>query len=545
MSGKNNKFIQGRRDMLSQIGITLGATIASHPIQLLFETILNGMISKAHAQAANPRRYLFIQHFGAPPRWTFDLFLTPYNTSNFVANAQVGTKYVLSGGRATSVTYATVLAKGINVPYMWQFPVPRAGGGDRPMTDLLNNLLHIRGVTTANAGHGGSAALRYRPLGAVKSVPALSGDASANPFPAVNLSATEFRYLSTKGKAAINLGNSGNMIQSLLTPFMGTLPAGYKANKQKVQTAINAALDEIEQYAIDRHPGADIISQSREGAETLLNEGFGDLTDTWNSLLAKYRDLISRAIDPTRIFTGINNAPIGLTGNRTLTHRLSSITNILTTPDIRNLITANTTITRMAEHFAVAEYVLVNDLSSSMAILPGGLTNLSLSGNTSATPTFDEHYTGAIPSLYLNTMYYRAYASCLLELIDRLKAENIWNDTVIDTAGEFNRSARGAGTGSDHGFQGASAAIYSGAIAGPIVLGNIKKETGATSAAPGTWGYGAPVAGQSSGQLTLGHIAATLAYLLRTQSPITAYSKIIGTDGTGKIVPTIELAKQV
>jgi hypothetical protein len=108
MSGKNNKFIQGRRDMLSQIGLTLGSTIASHPIQLLFETILNGMISKAHAQAANPRRYLFIQHYGAPPRWTFDLFLTPYNTTNFAPNSQVGTKYVLSGGRATSVTYATL-----------------------------------------------------------------------------------------------------------------------------------------------------------------------------------------------------------------------------------------------------------------------------------------------------------------------------------------------------------------------------------------------------------------------------------------------------
>jgi hypothetical protein len=142
-------------------------------------------------------------------------------------------------------------------------------------------------------------------------------------------------------------------------------------------------------------------------------------------------------------------------------------------------------------------------------------------------------------------MYYRAYASCLLELIDRLKAENIWNDTVIDTAGEFNRAAKGIGTGSDHGWQGASAAIYSGAITGPIVLGNIKKETGATSAYPGTWGYGAPVTGLPSGQLTLGHVAATLAFLLRTQSPITAYSKIIGTDGTGKIVPTIELAKQI
>jgi len=59
-----------------------------------------------------------------------DHFLTPYNAENFQTNLQVATRYD-GAGQATSGIYETVLRNGINVPYMWQFNVPKASGGTK------------------------------------------------------------------------------------------------------------------------------------------------------------------------------------------------------------------------------------------------------------------------------------------------------------------------------------------------------------------------------------------------------------------------------
>ena len=529
-----------RRGLLRSIGaISLGAALPG-PTQILFEAILNGIVSKAHAQSLDPRRYLYIQQAGAPSRWTFDLFLTPYST-DFMANGMLGTRYTNAGGRYTGVEYSTITRMGLRIPHMWQFEVPKAGGGTRPMTDLLANMIQMRGINTGNAGHPGSQLLHFRPLGATQSTGALSGDASDAPLPGVNISANNYSYLSKAGKSAVNLGSSGNIIQNLLNPFIGRSPASFRANKDKLKDAIKLALNDLDEHAINQHEEAIVIAESRKGAEELLEAGFGNLTTVWNQLLGKYRTLIQRAIDPSQSIPGINDRPIGATGVRNGTYNLNTFSNRVTMADLRGLITTNTQIQFMAEHFAAAEYVLVNDLSSSVTISPRQMFRLGTAGNAAPSSRFDEHNSGRMTILYLNTMYNRALSSCLLELIDQLKAKGIWNDTVIDVGGEFNRSARTNGTGSDHGFQGASATLYSGAIEEPFVVGNIRRNAGG-GVRPGTWGYGSSV--KELGQtLNMGHFAASLAFLLRTPPPLTSAQSVIGMK-SGKVAPLIELAKQ-
>lgn len=538
-----------RRRLLGLFGLATGASIIN-PYAVLCNSILDGIIMKANAQAAGltPRRYLNIQQPGAPSRWTFDLFLTPYSSTNFIKNAMVGTEYVAAteGGvqrftnvKYTTYTYTTKSGGVINVPMLWKYQVPRAGSGTRPMTDLLDNLLCLQGITTNNAGHPGSQSLHFRPTGAVKSMGALSADDSTNPISAVNVSALRYLFLSKKGKTAVNLGNGGNIIKTLLDPFMADTSTAALANvrndRAALNTQVNRALASIDKLAIAKHQGAVTIAENRLDAEDLLQAAFSNVDTAWTQLLNKYSNLISRAIDPTQVLAGINNLPIGTTAVRDRTYQFNNEDNLVTAPDLRTMITSNSRIQNMAEHFAVAEYILVNDLSSSITISP---RTLSVSNANVGTHVFDEHQTGKMPVLYLNSMYNRAFASCLLELIDRLKAKGIFDETVIDVGGEFNRNGGNDGFGSDHGWMGKSVALYSGAIKGPVILGNLANDN------ENTWGKGGVVP-QLGRQLGLNDMASTIAYLLRTTSPVTSASSLVTIDSDGTVNPLIEKTRIV
>jgi len=113
---------------------------------------------------------------------------------------------------------------------------------------------------------------------------------------------------------------------------------------------------------------------------------------------------------------------------------------------------------------------------------------------------------------------------------------------VIVTGGEFGRTPLNTGIGSDHGYLGSSSAIYSGVINGPIVLGNIYQNSTQPNYS-GSWGHAAPVA-ELGESLNLGHWASTIAFLLKTPSPVTAAGSVLAMKGTD-LMPVIEKARQV
>lgn len=533
-----------RRHFLGLATAFTGTSLLNNPYSLLFDQIVNGFVNRAYAETTgiNPRRYIYIQQYGAPSRWTFDLFLTPYTSTGFQSNPMVGTKYIESGGRYTDLTYSTVKYNGINLPHMWQFPVPRAGGGNRPMTDLIDHILSMQGVNTGNAGHPGSQSLHMKPTGSVRSLPALASDYTENPIPAINLSTPEYKFDSLNTKSFVTVPVGGNMLQTLLDPFIASAPADFLSKLGNVEQAVDRGVAVIDALAATEHPLAQSLNKDRAGAEELLRTGFPGLAEKWNGLLAKYRDLIRRAIDPTQRLQGINDKPIGKTSTRDREYSLNSTTNIVTTPDIRDLITGSTEISNMAEHFAVTEFVVLNDLSRSISLNTGPLIKLNTNGNTQSTFNFDQHDSGRMISLYLNTMYFRAFSSCLLELIDKLKEADLFSETIIDVASEFNRSPKSNGFGADHGWQGSSTTIYSGTFSGALFLGNIKAH--ASTSYMGTWGIGAGVKELANQQLGLNHVAATIASLLRTPSPVTSAKTLVQVSG-GKLVPLIEKTKIV
>lgn len=539
---------KSRRKFLQEFGaLSSGAAFLRSPLGMLVNSVISSSITRNMAQAAglDPRRYVNIQFPGAPPRWMFDLFLNAYGTTDTLnlGGSMVATNYTESGGRLNGLEYKTVLRNGLRVPWIWQFDVPAPGNTSRPMTDLLPNLLVMQGITTGNPGHFTSQQLHFLPSGSNASLGALSADNSSALIPAVNFNAEGFIFASLKNKSAVPIASTGNMLQSLLSPFISQASASFKNKKDSVSLKealrdVASALNTMKQS--DQLNSATLI-ESQKNAEELLNGSFGDLNSEWTALFNKYQNLIDRSLKLT--IPGINNLPVGDTNPsaRGLTYQLRR-DQIVRFPDLRELLNSpSINITGMAGQFALTEYVLKNNLSYSLTMSFQGLAGYKTAAGMNTVPKHepDEHYTGLIPSLISNAMLSFATASCLLELIASLKAANIWQDTVIDMGGEFGRMATAGGTGSEHGQSGKNVSLLSGAYNEPLVLGNI---VGANSV--NGWGRGAPVAGMGR-QLQLNDMVSTIAYLLRTPSPLTSASSLVSLDGNSKLVPAIEKARRI
>jgi hypothetical protein len=530
-----------RRKFLSDLGIISGGTAVATSISPWnFSLIEQLMFKQAHAEVGFDKRYLFISMPGAPSRWTFDLMLTPYGQNGFQANPMIGTAYKASGGRYTDIEYRTFKYRGVDVPHLWQFPVPRAGGGNRPMTDLLDHMLVLRGVSTENPSHSGSRELQFLPAGASQSLNALTADKSESPFASINLGAQQFRFRSLANKTAVMAPRNGNLIQQIMTPFGNALTADFVAKRSGLGTSIDQLRVALNARATAKDSSAN-SNVNNHGAARALASQTENLTTVWNNLLAKYRDLVARSMDTSVRLQGITDLPIGITGTRDGTYDLNN--NRVNTSDLRTMIDANTSIPSMAEYFAFSEFMLTRKYTSSLSMPLSDFTGIKITdGGGRANSNFDEHSGGKMVILLLRSMYFRALASCNLALIDSLTAAGMFNDTVINMGGEFNRNPRSNMTGSDHGWRGASLSLVSGSITQPLVLGNVRAQTSTNY--PGTWGESGNVAQLGKG-LSLANAASTIAALLGVPSPITSDSSVIRVLPTGGIQALIENGKIV
>lgn len=549
---------KSRRDLVRMMGLSAGYLGMSSPLSMLIEAISLGVINKAHG-AATDKKYLLCQLEGAPSRWGMDLFLNPYNTAAITTNQNIGTRFVAINGRYTETTYATIQrtdykGRPINVPWMWQFTVPKAGGGNRPMDELLKHMVQIRGMNINQGQHEAAQALHMHPLGAKQSLTAIAADRGSAYIPGVNLGANYYSFISTRNLTAVTIPNGGNMVETLMTPFMNRSNPTLTANKRTIASTLEAATSALDNLAKSKDVKVQALADNRASAQHLLENGIVGMSTFWTPAVAKYTDLINRSIGVNRTrLAGIDDLPLGTldVANRTGVYAINVDTKC-DVPDMRDMIRTITTISLLAEHFALSEFVLTQNLSNSVTIAPGAIRHVYNLNNSYQYIHFDEHNVGGMVATFYNTLYNRALSACMLELIDQLKAKNMWQNTVIDISSEFGRVTRQDGTGSDHGSNGGSSALYTGALQnGPIVMGNITRDDtftasfpGATSRYHGTWGRG--VRYQSLNEiLHAGHMAATLAYLLGAPSPVTSASSMVRMGASGLEAVFDELPTQV
>lgn len=551
-----------RRDFLKFLlgGTALGIT--SSPLQTIIEAAIFESAKRAHAQQINynPERFYFNISFpGAPPRWNYDLFLDPYgNGQNVIANTSVATCFE-GGSRYTTSAYKTFKVPGYNIhaPWIWGQYMPVSSGGFVPIHSLMKHMMVIQGINTEAPGHDESRLRMEQANG--YTVAGFLSDSIKSSFNSVDLSSS-YPFSSKTGLSITSTPlSTSNLVQAIMNKFDSSALTINKSLDDDLKIAYQNVLDNLNYDSSVRTPAALNIKKTHEGALELINSSLGNLTTIWNTKYAKYRDIANRAfMDRTR-FAGFMDKPVGIENmsQRDRSYQYADA-RLSYTPDLRDM-TKNDMISTMAPIFAVAEFLAENKLATSLQSRINNMSTrqvTSIGGgfNNNLGITHDQHNVGSMIATLNNALMYRALSGCLYEFIGTLKNPSFkgykFHDTVIRLSGDFNRSARMnkydsngrpvaltssgtlVGTGSDHGFHGQVATLFSGKIQDPIIAGRIYKDASATGMTKlglpalvganyaGSWGVGAPV-NIEGGNVVLkpGHAISTIATLLGIASP--------------------------
>ncbi len=542
----NSKKINRRKAILG-ISATAGGTFLLNPLSILFESVVKGAMNDALAEELGiaPRNYVLLQFSGAPPRWHYDLPLAPYGDhSKIIKNTSLGTKFVERNGRYVDIEYKTTpisIPGGgtLHMPWIWQFDIPTSDGKSRPMSDLLKDMMIMRGINIGNPAHFGAQSLQFRP-GSKVSIGSLSADRSEAPIPAINFGCSNYSFVSSNGLSAVPLSNSGNVIKALLDPFVQSNSSeviSFRGKRNKLFQAIKEASGLLDESAKNIHSEYFDVKRATDSAKKLLERSFNDIESYWDEAVARYSNLLGRAVHQGTKLRGINDKPVGLLPVSKRNKEYSGVTR----DDLRSVSRPR----QVAENFALIEYVLTNKLSSSISVNSG---RLDIAGKRIG---FDEHGTGRMLSTIANAYQARCNATAMLELVNQLKSAQIFDETIIQSSPEFGRKPRDKrdeDSGSDHAPGAGVCSFYGGAIKGYEVIGNISSKGAEYWKYPGTWGSYASNKnkdGSNFGILSARHIASTVASMLRTPSPVSNATPSVVIEENGVISSRLEKAKIV
>jgi len=308
-----------------------------------------------------------------------------------------------------------------------------------------------------------------------------------------------------------------------------------------------------------RSPGSVALRNNVSQAERKLLAGVAGVAAEWAPLVGKYRALIT-AVAKDKAVPGIMDGAIkdSVAGRRRVAlANPATIVDPGVDFDARALVSDNSSVSNLAESFAIAEYLLMNDLSSSIHLSVGEPSGPHPKTGVMTRFNMDMHGQGRGSALVISAFYYRSLAACLHEFTNVLKnkalagGQNLFDETVIHLCSEFSRSPRSAGEGSDHGWGANVTSLISGAINTPFVAGNIYttpnnetfRDDYSNATYGGTWGLGAPVKVDNGDNiLHAGYAASAVAAALRVESPNSNFVSVL-TEGVGGLKPASDLGK--
>lgn len=519
-----------RRNLLKGLGA--GALFLTSPEKLLMGTILDGMLNRAQAAASQTNEKILINIFlqSGPARWYFDLPLRPNGNDAIIENAMVKNRFELENGILKPV-FDTHKVGDFHLPYLWKSNIPTSDGLSVPMANLAQSALFVRGYDLINDGHDQNRIRHNAPISGAPSLSGIFADNSSKPFSAVTDGPT-FQHKSALGKSIINAPRNGDPFSSMMAPFNLNNPKSFN-RRQAMDDSIKALQRNISSFFGSKNPYASSLASEKDSSIELFLKGTTGLKEKYSALYNKYRNLEVRAFTESNL-EGIDDKEIPLKKGHDfhITGHGANIKPNIEGGDFRSIIDINSRTSSMAEGFAIAEYIVTENLSSSLILVMNDIINLNLSslnyhtfedaavGNLQHL-NFDSHETGSHASLYLYSQFYRAFAANLYEFIRVLKNKNLYKDSIIQLSSEFNRAARTAGHGSDHGFNGSGTSFYSGMFEtgnGPLVIGNVKNNaTGGGYA--GTWGVAAPVPELGNREIGIGNLMSTVTSLANYESP--------------------------
>ena len=536
-----------RRDFLSHSLKMLGLMGISSVVS---ENFMRNLVNQAYAGSIlddpdilNSYKYVHITMGGAPPRWYFDLPLTPtgQSSSNFIAGG-FGNSYQISGSNV-SVVHSTWrhAASGLHLPPVWGMNV-----SGHNFSDLLQYTGFIRGIDNEIDSHPLSNARQVSPVIGGYSLSGVNADERKNPIAAVNLNGNSAgnAFKSKKNLTATALGISSNPITALLDPFR--VKAASSLHSGNTEALVSQVIRKIDEESSALRVTKSSLRESHENAKSLIIAGAQTLADKYPTALAKYTTIVNSAVQPSKgSLPGIFDKAIP--GSATdLRFRFGNATTFASIADLRDGITSATTVANMAAQFAVMEILLTTGLTSTVVTNMPGISRFKFTSSaTSGTITHDQHEYGNVVQTIINTLYYRAMLGCLHELTRTLNINRMMDKTLIHIATEFNRAPRTNGSGADHGVSGSNTTLISGMIKGPFVIGNIKRNSGSSNYA-GTWGVAAPFQLDAEVRpIKVNDIARTISSMLRTNDVVTNGFSLLNPADTIRWEPKVKKADNV
>lgn len=503
------------------------AAMALSPLAILrggLDDLLVGMYRSYRGEQKELKTYLMLNMFGAPARWVYDNNLRPHPHDEIITDKVVFTNFVASSDdhydlMTTPVEYSTVSYKNWQMPKLWGASV-YFRGELVPMTQILPNMLSIRGVWQGIGSH---------PVGNLKqicvrngdvSISGLVADSSQRPIPAVSLGASPAgnAFKSETGKAQLDISYENSSPDSNLIHY---------------------------------------LTRSFTNAELGLPENFDPLTE-YNKLVDKYTRILSETYarcpipgltdKPFRVkefsapshkelMTAINK--FKLEGGYMIQHDYTSAFSELQ-------IGSNKFIEKQ---FALAEFILLNKLSSSIVLSPPKGSERVISNIRSnqifpledlkvvqeegkfkihvPPPTkdiytvsigMDNHGGGSFFGATGASLFFQGYTACIMELVQTLKdnsteADNLFANTVIHLASEFDRGIPACDGDSDHLGDANPVSLISGMINEYQLIGNIRVKSNYWSNTC-TLGEAAPVHEHGGELLQTEHILSSITTVL-------------------------------
>lgn len=544
----SNKKIE-RRDFLKSALFTT-SLVGMSPVEMLFSSMIEGIVSEANAAAANAsvlNNYMHISLSGGPPRWMFDLPLMPNGTKdNIGTNKMLITK--INDFNSMNGEYALFKHGDYYYPHLWGSSVLDADGKRIALTELLQHSVMFRGVNLGADGHDLNRLKQNLPAPGGYSMDGLVASTSSKPIPAIYY-VRNLGFRAPNGVGIINTSTS-NPVSTLVSPFKFSNARSFGSGNEK-ESIIARAVSSLKERGQFADPKVKSLFNDTANAKSLFEKEFGNLSEVYNELLNKYKKIIM-----TNLY---DNSIEGIDSRAFISDGSSRFKiNSLTVPegiDLRDMIISNgvtqgsanltlhssrnTSISRLAESMAITEYAITNNLSTTVMSSAGSMINVQFprggTSYTNGTLNSDVHEVASHPTMFLFTKYYRAFAGCLLELQKQLKAKGMYDNSVIHVSGDFNRSARVNGSGSDHGWKGSNASVFSGKVAGAEVLGNIKGENPSGSRGGG-WGVAAGMKELGGRDMIIGNVASSITTMLGVPSPTPNDMSLLGLNAQGKVV---------
>jgi hypothetical protein len=518
--------VKTRRKFLTDTG---KMTLMLSALDTVFNSLVHSKLNSAFAQATgNFKQFLHINFYASPPRWHYDLFLNPTNDPNLFKNgAMITNRFTGDATKYDGATYSQVQygTTGTYIPYLFGQNVTLGNGSSVKGWDVLNNMIAIRGIDIMNAAHTGANQLHQQAVVGAPTISSMTADratiSAANPVQNV-IRATQLNpsvvgfFKSQNGHASFrfdvrasvnNLSNLFTALRPISTTqgFNATFVNNLGTLEDKISSAVSAMTPQTAGYY------KNLLNDNAGAIRILTDESittFQSLATEWDALFNKYKNLLDGVLAKT--VPGINDKRVGVAQTAANKEQYSwrqgtYVGNMVSGQiDLRSMLDG-AHLDLLASQFAVVEFLMVRKISPSISFIPAAMQNVLVNGNRMV-HYFDQHSMGRMVGILVNTFYFMAFNAALLELIRVLKANNIFNDTLIYMAPEFNRSARSFGPtaagGSDHGALAGNASLISGRIANFKLIGNIYKDSAGTNTPysyvnQGCWGVGAPIGGSN------------------------------------------------